>query len=95
MFCATNECDSDSKKCCFFLSKMNGYQKKMCNTNQNVTKMDVIIKGVYSTKLESKHASSCKTQFLFTQVKFSQMKKKIWNFGIFINFKKHDLQASL
>jgi hypothetical protein len=45
--------------------------------------------------LESKHASSCKTQFLFTQVKFSQMKKKIWNFGIFINFKKHDLQASL
>ncbi len=29
-----------------FLTKMNGYQK-MCDTNKNVTKMGVIIKGVY------------------------------------------------
>jgi hypothetical protein len=29
-----------------FLTKTNGYQK-MCDTNKNVTKMGVIIKGVY------------------------------------------------
>ncbi len=29
-----------------FLTKMDGYQK-MCDTNKNVTKMGVIIKGVY------------------------------------------------
>jgi hypothetical protein len=29
-----------------FLIKMNGYQK-MCDTNKNVTKMGMIIKGVY------------------------------------------------
>ncbi len=57
-----------------FPSKMDGY-RKMCDTNKNVSKMDVIIKGVYCTKQELKHASSCKTQLLFAQVKFSQMKK--------------------
>jgi len=29
-----------------FLIKLDGYQE-MCDTNQNVTKIDVIIKGVY------------------------------------------------
>jgi len=29
-----------------FLIKMNGYQK-MCDTNKNVTKIGMIIKGVY------------------------------------------------
>jgi hypothetical protein len=29
-----------------FLSKTDGYQK-MCDTNKNVIKMDMIIKGVY------------------------------------------------
>ncbi len=29
-----------------FLTKMDGYQK-MCDTNKNVIKMGVIIKGVY------------------------------------------------
>jgi hypothetical protein len=29
---------------------MNGYQK-MCDTNKNVTKMGVIIKGVYNSSL--------------------------------------------
>jgi hypothetical protein len=72
MFYATNECDSDSKEWCFLRNWM--VTKKTCDTNKNVTKMDVIIKGVYYTKYELKHASSCKTQLLFTQVKFSQMK---------------------
>jgi hypothetical protein len=31
-----------------FLTKTNYYQKKKCNTNKNVTKMDVITKRVYS-----------------------------------------------
>jgi hypothetical protein len=29
-----------------FVTKMNGYEK-MCDTNKNVTKIGVIIKGVY------------------------------------------------
>ncbi len=33
-----------------FLTKMNGY-KKTCDTNKNVTKMGVIIKGVYTSSL--------------------------------------------
>jgi hypothetical protein len=45
MFCAINECDNDSIKWCF-LPKYDGYQK-MCDTNKNVTKMGVIIKGIY------------------------------------------------
>jgi len=41
MFCATtNECDNDSKEWCFL-------PKKMSETNKNVTKMGVILKGVY------------------------------------------------
>ncbi len=32
-----------------FLIKTNDYQIKMCDTNKNVTKMGVIIKGVYYT----------------------------------------------
>jgi hypothetical protein len=32
-----------------FLSKMDDYQKKTCDTNKNVTKMGVIIMGVYCT----------------------------------------------
>jgi hypothetical protein len=45
--CATNKCDNDPKKWCFLL-KQDGYQK-MCDINKNVTKMIVIIKGVYCT----------------------------------------------
>ncbi len=71
MFYATNKCDSDSKKWCFLLKWM--VTKKTCDTNKNEPRMDVIIKGVYCTKQEFKLASSCKTQLLFTQVKFPQM----------------------
>jgi hypothetical protein len=45
IFCATDECDNDSKKWCFLLKWM--VTKKLCDTNKNVTKMGVIIKGVY------------------------------------------------
>ncbi len=31
-----------------FLTKMDCHQKKLCDTNKNVTKMGVTIKGVYS-----------------------------------------------
>jgi hypothetical protein len=34
-----------------FLTKTDGYQKKMLETNKNVTKMGVIIKGVYYVDL--------------------------------------------
>jgi disulfide bond formation protein DsbB len=44
MFCANNECDSDSKEWCF-LPKWMIAQK--CDTNKNVTKMGVIIKENY------------------------------------------------
>jgi hypothetical protein len=30
-----------------FLTKTNYYPKQKCDTNKNVTKMDMIIKGVY------------------------------------------------
>ncbi len=33
-----------------FLTKTDGYSK-MCDTNKNVTKMGVIIKGVYWTRI--------------------------------------------
>ncbi len=33
-----------------FFTKTNGY-RKMCDTNKNVTKMGVIIKGVYYSSL--------------------------------------------
>jgi len=33
-----------------FLTKINGYQK-VCDTNKNVTKMGVIIKGVYYIRI--------------------------------------------
>jgi hypothetical protein len=50
MFCdTTNECDDDSKKCCFLPKWM--VAKKMCDTNKNVTKMCVIIKWVYYINL--------------------------------------------
>jgi hypothetical protein len=43
MFCVINECDSESKEWCFLLKQI--ITKKMCDTNKNVTKMGVIIKG--------------------------------------------------
>jgi hypothetical protein len=47
MFCATKECDSDSKKMVFF-TKMDGYRKKnKCDTNKNVTN-GLDIKGGYN-----------------------------------------------
>jgi len=36
-----------------FSTKMNGYQK-LCDTKKNVTKMRVIIKGVYCTSCDMK-----------------------------------------
>jgi hypothetical protein len=46
MFYATNECDNDSKEWHFLLKWMiNVFYKKKCDTNKNMTKMDVIIKG--------------------------------------------------
>jgi hypothetical protein len=36
-----------------FFIKMNGYQK-LCDTNKNVTKMGVIIKGVYCISCDMK-----------------------------------------
>jgi hypothetical protein len=52
MFCATYECDSDSKKL-VFLTKTDGYPKK-CDTKKNMTQMGMIIKGglLQITKLE-------------------------------------------
>jgi hypothetical protein len=43
IFCATNECDSGSTKSCFLSKRM---VTKKCDTNKNVTKMDMIINGV-------------------------------------------------
>jgi len=46
MFCATKECDSDPKK--NGVSYQNRWLlKKMHDTNKNMIKMGVIIKGVY------------------------------------------------
>jgi hypothetical protein len=48
MFCATNECDSEPQEWCFFPKSMITTQKKKsCDTNKNMIKMGVIIKGVY------------------------------------------------
>jgi hypothetical protein len=47
IFCAINKCDSDFKEWHSF-TKMDGYQK-LCDTNKNMTKMGLIIKGVYYT----------------------------------------------
>jgi hypothetical protein len=44
IFCATNECDSDSKKQCFLPKWI---VTKICDTNKNMTHMGTIIKGVY------------------------------------------------
>ncbi len=44
IFCVTHKRDSDSKEWCFLLKKM---VTKNCDTNNNVTKMGVIIMGVY------------------------------------------------
>jgi hypothetical protein len=46
-FCVTNKCNGGSKEQCFWLKRM--VTKKKCETNQNVTKVGVIIKGVYYT----------------------------------------------
>jgi hypothetical protein len=46
MFCAPNECDCDSKKM-VFPTQIDDYPKNICNTNQNVIKMGVIIDVVY------------------------------------------------
>jgi hypothetical protein len=35
-----------------FITKMDGYQK-ICDTNKNVTKMGVIIRGIYYTNFQS------------------------------------------
>ncbi len=46
IFWVANECDNDSK---IDVSYQNGWlpKKKKCDTNKNMTKMGVIIKGVY------------------------------------------------
>jgi hypothetical protein len=46
MFCATNKCDNDSKNW-YFLPKQTITKNKCVNTNKNVIKMGVIIKGIY------------------------------------------------
>ncbi len=40
MFCVNNECNRYSKQMAF-LTKMDDYQKKMCDTNKNMTQMGV------------------------------------------------------
>ncbi len=51
IFCATNECDRNCKEWCFLLKWM--VTKRNYDTNKNVTKMGVIIKGVYYIWLAS------------------------------------------
>jgi hypothetical protein len=39
----------------FFFTKMDGYQKKCETQTKNVTKMNVIIKGVYCNIVQNQH----------------------------------------
>jgi hypothetical protein len=45
MFCATNECDSDTKEWCFLLKWMITQKKK--DTKKKVIKMGVIINCIF------------------------------------------------
>ncbi len=45
MFHAINECDSEYKEWCFLFKQM--VIIKMCDTNKNLIKMGMIVKGVY------------------------------------------------
>ncbi len=62
MCCAINECDNDSKKWCFLL-KTDDYQK-MCDTNKNVTKIDVIKRGF----IVSKYVATKIACFVFCEI---------------------------
>jgi len=69
MFCATNKCDRDLNKWCFLLKWM--VTKKMCDTNKNVTKMSMIIKGVCCILVFSFFPSPFPLGFLlFSFIKF-------------------------
>jgi hypothetical protein len=47
-----------------YLIKSNGYQK-MCDTNKNVIKMGMIIKGVYSNYVNSKSKTNSIKQIIY------------------------------